>query len=67
MIRLDVLNDPGAEDRFALVQIAEDFRRLFTKCARLNPRAPALGFVPVGRKSTQLDLLTLYIFGRFEM
>ena len=67
MIRLDVLNEPGAEDQSALVQIAEDFRRLFTKCAGPNPKAPASGFVPVGRKSTQLDLLTLNIFGRFEM
>ncbi|KAF6239291.1 hypothetical protein HO173_002552 [Letharia columbiana] len=48
MIQLDVLDDPDAEDQFALVQIADDFRRLFTKCVRPNPRALAAGFVPVG-------------------
>lgn len=48
MIRLDVLDDPDAEDQFALVQIAPDFRRLFTKCVKPNPRAPASGYVPVG-------------------
>lgn len=50
MLQLDVLDeaDPDAEDTFALVQIEEDFRRLFAKCVRPNPRAPAGGFVPVG-------------------
>ena len=47
-ITLDVLDDPDAEDQFALVQIATDFRRLFTKCVKPNPRALAAGFVPVG-------------------
>ncbi len=57
MIRLDVLDDPNAEDQFALVQIATDFRRLFTKCVRPNPRALAAGFVPVGpRKVLKLSI-----------
>ncbi|KAK4693059.1 hypothetical protein P7C71_g4263, partial [Lecanoromycetidae sp. Uapishka_2] len=47
-IKLDVLDDPDAEDQFALKDIAVDFRRLFTKCVRPNPTALAAGFVPVG-------------------
>lgn len=48
MIRLDVLDNPDVEDQFALVQIAPDFRRLFTKCVKPDPRAVAAGFVAVG-------------------
>lgn len=48
MIRLDVLDDPDAEDHFALVQIESDFRRLFVRCVRPNSTALASGFVPVG-------------------
>ena len=56
-ISLDVLDDPDAEDQFALVQIATDFRRLFTKCVEPNPRALAAGFVPVGpRKVLKLSI-----------
>lgn len=48
MLKLDILEDPQAEDQFALVQIADDFRRLFTRCVRGRGNRPAAGFVPVG-------------------
>ncbi|CAD6584139.1 MAG: hypothetical protein ASARMPRED_001607 [Alectoria sarmentosa] len=66
-IRLDVLVDPDAEDQFALVQIADDFRRLFTKCVRPNPRALAAGFVPVGpRRVLKLSISPTPMSGYVE-
>lgn len=57
MIKLDVLDDPEAEDTFALVQLAGDLGRLFMKCVTPNPRALAAGFVPVGpRKVLKLSI-----------
>ena len=59
MLELDVLDDgdPDAEDQFALVQIAPDFRRLFNKCVKPSPRALVKGFVPVGpRKVLKLSI-----------
>lgn len=57
MIRLDVLSDPEAEDQFALVDIADDFRRLYNKCVRPNPRIISVGYVPVGpRKVINLEI-----------
>ena len=57
IIQLDVLDDLDAEDQFALVQIAADFRRLFRKCVTPNPRALPSGFVPVGpRKVMKLSI-----------
>lgn len=67
MIQLDVLSDPDAEDQFALVQIAGDFRRLFTKCVRPNPRALTSGFVPVGpRKVLKLSIAPTPMSGYLE-
>lgn len=51
MIRLDVLSDPAAEDQFALVEIANDFRRLYDKCVQPNPRIISVGYVPVGPRN----------------
>lgn len=57
MITLDVLDDPDAEDQFALVQIADDFRALFTKCIRASVYGPSSGFIPVGpRKVLKLSV-----------
>ena len=51
MIRLDVLSDPYAEDQFALVEIASDFKRLYDKCVQPNPRIISVGYVPVGPRN----------------
>lgn len=57
MIRLDVLSDPNAADRFALIQIAADFVRIMNKCVRPHPSLPASGFVAVGpRKVLKLSV-----------
>ena len=57
MIRLDVLSDPEAEDQFALVEIANDFRRLYYKCVQPNTRIISPGYVPVGpRKVLKLEI-----------
>ena len=57
MIRLDVLDDPDAEDQFALVEIADDFRALFNKCVRGRVHGPSAGFIPVGpRKVLRLSV-----------
>ena len=57
MIRLDVLSDPDAEDQFALVETANDFRRLYNKCVQPNPRIISPGYVPVGpRKVLKLEI-----------
>ena len=57
MIRLDVLSDPDAEDQFALVEIANDFRRLYNKCVQPNPRIISPGYVAVGpRKVLKLEI-----------
>ena len=56
-ITLDVLDDPNAEDQFALVQIADDFRALFNKCVRGRVHEPSAGFIPVGpRKVLKLSV-----------
>ena len=58
MIELDVLSDPEAEDKFALVQISGLFRSLFIKCIQPNPRGSTGGFVPVGpRQVLKLSVL----------
>ena len=57
MIRLDVLSDPYAEDQFALVELANDFRRLYDKCVQPNPRIISPGYVAVGpRKVLKLEI-----------
>ena len=57
MITLDVLDDPAAEDQFALVQIADDFRALFRKCVHGRVEGPSAGFIPVGpRKVLKLSV-----------
>lgn len=57
MITLDVLDDPDAEDQFALVEVAADFRALFTRCVRGRVHGPSAGFIPVGpRKVLKLSV-----------
>ena len=57
MLRLDVLSDPDAEDRLALVDLAADFGAIMNKCVRPHPSLPASGFVPVGpRKVLKLSI-----------
>ena len=57
MLQLDVLSDPEAEDQFALVEIANDFRRLYEKCVQPNPRIISPGYVAVGpRKVLKLEI-----------
>ena len=57
MITLDVLDDPNAEDQFALTQIAGDFRALFRKCVQGRVYGVAAGFIPVGpRKVLKLSV-----------
>ncbi|KAL8718162.1 MAG: hypothetical protein Q9225_004677 [Loekoesia sp. 1 TL-2023] len=57
MLTLDVLDDPNAEDQFALVQIANDFRALYNKCVYGRVRGPSAGFIPVGpRKVLKLSI-----------
>ena len=48
MLELDVLDDPAAEDQFAMVQLEADFRALFTKCVRGRVRGVSAGYIPVG-------------------
>ena len=58
MIRFDVLSDPDAEDQFALVEAANDFRRLYDKCVQPNPRIISPGYVAVGpRKVLKLEIM----------
>ena len=57
MITLDVLDDPDAEDQFALLEVAADFRVLFTRCVRGRVHGPSAGFIPVGpRKVLKLSV-----------
>lgn len=67
MLRLDVLDDPDAEDQFSLDHIGEDFRRLFITCVRPDPTALAAGFVPVGpRRVLQLSIAPTPMMGYLE-
>ncbi|KAL8826326.1 MAG: hypothetical protein Q9170_007445 [Blastenia crenularia] len=57
MFTLEALNDPNAEDQFAIQDIADDFRTLFNKCIRGRTRGPSAGFIPVGpRKVLKLSI-----------
>lgn len=57
MLRLDVLEDPAAEDQFPLVQIEAEFRALFTKCVRGRVHDVSAGYVVVGpRKLLKLSI-----------
>ena len=57
MLTLDVLDDPDAEDQFALVELADDFRALFNGCVRGRVHGPSAGFIPVGpRKVLKLSI-----------
>lgn len=50
MVQLDVLDDPNAWDRFALIQIFQDYNRIIVKCIQPQQGVPASGFVAVGPK-----------------
>jgi len=57
MLKLDVLDDPNAEDQFALVQIEAEFRALFTKCVRGRVHGVSTGYIAVGpRKVLKLSI-----------
>lgn len=56
-LTIDVLEDPNAEDRFALVEIEAEFRALFTKCVRGRVHGVSAGYVAVGpRKVLKLSI-----------
>lgn len=50
MLRLDILDDPAAEDQFALIQIEAEFRALYTKCVKGKVHGVSAGYVAVGPK-----------------
>ncbi len=57
MLRLDILDDPAAEDQFALVQIEAEFRALYTKCVKGRVHGVSAGYVAVGpRKVLKLSI-----------
>lgn len=67
MLRLDVLEDPAAEDQFALVQIEAEFRALFTKCVRGRVQDVSAGYVVVGpRKVLKLSIGPTPPFGGLD-
>ena len=56
-LTIDVLDDPNAEDSFALVQIEAEFRALFIKCVRGRVHGVSAGYVAVGpRKVLKLSI-----------
>lgn len=56
-ITLDTLDDPDAEDQFALSQIGDDFRALYNKCISGRVFGPSAGWIPVGpRKVLKLSV-----------
>ena len=50
MLQLDILDDPAAEDQFALIQIEAEFRALYTKCVKGKVHGVSAGYVAVGPK-----------------
>jgi len=50
VIELDVLEDSGAEDDFALYQLKDSVLRLFHKCVRPYSTVKTSGFIAVGPK-----------------
>lgn len=57
MLRLDILDDPAAEDHFALLQIEAEFRALYTKCVKGRVHGVSAGYVAVGpRKVLKLSI-----------
>lgn len=57
MLRLDILDDPAAEDQFALIQIEAEFRALYTKCVKGRVHGVSAGYVAVGpRKVLKLSI-----------
>jgi len=51
VIELDVLEDSGAEDDFALYQLKDSVLRLFHKCVRPYSTEKTSGFIAVGPKT----------------